>query len=124
MLQKSNTFPQQKELNACENERVSRENNILKNIEHASINQCRSEMFTANLVRHYTQGYDEDRNDFVRDEIMWARSNANEQREYERMAERDFYGSAKSVQLGSCAPAELQREWGCYDIHDVILLQI
>ena len=51
---------------------------------------------------------------------MWARSNANEQREYERMAEADFYGFTTSVPLGSCAPGELQREWGCYDIHDVI----
>ena len=93
---------------------------MVKNIELASVNQCRSDMFTAKLVHRFNQGCDEDRNDFVRDEIMWATSNANEQREYERMAQADFYGFSKSVRLGSCAPGELQREWGCYDIHDVI----
>jgi hypothetical protein len=80
------TPPPLKELEACEKERVSREKNIDKNIKQASINQLRSDMFTENLVRRYSQGFDEERNEFVRNEIMWAKSNGNEQREYERMS--------------------------------------
>jgi hypothetical protein len=114
------TPPPLKELEACEKERVSREKNIDKNIKQASINQLRSDMFTENLVRRYSQGFDEERNEFVRNEIMWAKSNGNEQREYERMAEADYYGFTNSAQLGCCAPAELQRDWNCYDIHDVL----